>query len=256
MAHRILVRGDDLGYSEAVNYGIAKAVREGIVRSVGVMPNMPSVEMGLELLRGADVCLGQHTNICAGYPLSDPERIPSLVRENGEFKPSRAYMRAFREGNEFVVLDEAILEIEAQYERYLELVGEKPRYFEAHAIASHTFAKALSMVAEREGLDLLPLPTDFSGPTTFRHTRLYMSMDSMKPGYDPYASFKRDALRDYGENAFCMFVMHPGYLDHYLLTHSSLTIPRTQEVAMACDPEIRAWMVENDVEVVSYDDLA
>ncbi len=255
MTHRILVRADDLGYSEAVNYGLAKSVKEGIVRSVGVMPNMPSAEMGLELLRGEDVCLGQHTNICAGFPLTDPERIPSLVQESGEFKPSRDYMRAFREGHEFVDLDEAILEIEAQYERYLELVGEKPHYFEAHAIASRTFAKALAMVAEREGLDLLALPEDFSGPTTFRHTQLYMSMDSMKPGYDPYASFKRDALRDYSEHALCMFVMHPGYLDHYLLTHSSLTIPRTQEVAMACDPAIRAWMVEHEVRVVTYDDL-
>ena len=38
---QILIRADDLGYSEGVNYGIAKAVNEGVVKSVGVMPNMP-----------------------------------------------------------------------------------------------------------------------------------------------------------------------------------------------------------------------
>ena len=34
---RILIRADDLGYSEAVNYGIAKRVKEGIIRPKGVM---------------------------------------------------------------------------------------------------------------------------------------------------------------------------------------------------------------------------
>ena len=37
---KILVRADDLGYCEAVNYGIARAVKSGIIRCVGVMANM------------------------------------------------------------------------------------------------------------------------------------------------------------------------------------------------------------------------
>ena len=36
----LLIRADDLGYSEGVNYGIAAAVAAGLVRSVGVMTNM------------------------------------------------------------------------------------------------------------------------------------------------------------------------------------------------------------------------
>ena len=45
----LLVRADDLGYSEAINYGIAKSVIDGIVKNVGVMVNMPATEHGLEL---------------------------------------------------------------------------------------------------------------------------------------------------------------------------------------------------------------
>ena len=41
---KILIRADDLGYSEGVNYGIAKSVKDGIIGSVGVMTNMPSVD--------------------------------------------------------------------------------------------------------------------------------------------------------------------------------------------------------------------
>lgn len=34
---RLLIRADDLGYSEGVNCGIAKSVRDGIIRTVGVI---------------------------------------------------------------------------------------------------------------------------------------------------------------------------------------------------------------------------
>ena len=37
---KIIVRADDLGFSESVNYGIEKTVKQGIVKSVGVMMNM------------------------------------------------------------------------------------------------------------------------------------------------------------------------------------------------------------------------
>lgn len=50
---KILVRADDLGYSEGVNCGIAKSVKEGIIRSVGVMPNMEAVTHGLKLLEAS-----------------------------------------------------------------------------------------------------------------------------------------------------------------------------------------------------------
>ena len=84
----LLIRADDLGYSEGVNYGIAATVAAGLVRSVGVMTNMPAAVHGLGLLHGHSLCLGQHTNICVGRPLTDPSCIPSLCTPEGEFKPS------------------------------------------------------------------------------------------------------------------------------------------------------------------------
>ena len=63
---QLLIRADDLGYSEGVNCGIAATVAAGLVRSVGVMTNMPAAVQGLGLLHGHPLCLGQHTNICAG----------------------------------------------------------------------------------------------------------------------------------------------------------------------------------------------
>ena len=67
--NKILVRADDLGYSEAFNYGLARAVKSGIVRSVGVMPNMEWAEHGVRLLDGTDVTFTVHANICQGKPI-------------------------------------------------------------------------------------------------------------------------------------------------------------------------------------------
>ena len=250
---RILIRADDLGWTEAINFGIAKSVTDGVIRSVGLMPNMPAAQHGLDLLKGVDVCIGQHTNICAGRPLTDPARIPSICTESGEFKPSRAYREAAKRGEDFVVLDEVILEIEAQYRRFVELVGEKPHYFEGHAVASPNFFKGLEIVAEQHRLPYLAFSMD--EPVRFRNKSLYISMDSMMPDYDPFESLKKAALADYGDDGCAMFVCHPGYLDDEILRTSSLTIPRTKEVAMAIAPETRRWLEEHEVKVVTYDEL-
>ena len=117
---KILVRADDLGYCEAVNYGIARAVKDGIVRSVGVMPNMDWAEHGVRLLDGTDVTFTVHSNICQGRPITDPKLIPSLVDENGFFKHKDLYRQA---KEDFVVLEEVIMEVEAQFLRLQELTG-------------------------------------------------------------------------------------------------------------------------------------
>lgn len=247
---RILVRADDLGFSEGINYGIEKTVKEGIIKSVGVMTNMPATIHGLNLLKGCDVCLGLHTNICVGKPLKDPNLIPSICDEKGNLKSSKTYRTA---KEDFVVLDEVILEIEAQYQRFVELTGQKPHYFEGHAVMSDNFCKGMEIVAARHNCDYLPF--SFTGPTKFRNTTLYASMDSMKPNYDPFESLKKSALKDYGENGMCMFVCHPGYLDAYIMKVSSLLQPRPLEVEMACSLETIDWLKENNIEVVTYDDL-
>ncbi len=249
MKKQIIIRADDLGYCEAVNYGIAKTVKEGLIRSVGLMPNMPYSQHGADLIKGYGVCLGQHTNICVGRPVSDPKRIPSITTETGEFKSSRDYRSAEKD---FVVLDEVVIEIEAQYEAFKQLTGQEPQYFEAHAVASENLSKGLEIVAERHHLPLLLFSA--TEPIPFRNSILIPSMEDVLPDYDPYEALKRHALRDYREHEIPMFVTHPGFLDWYILQKSSLTVNRTKETAMLCDPSIREWLDEQNIEVITFND--
>lgn len=249
---RLLIRSDDLGYSEAVNYGLEKALRFGMTRSVGLMPNMPAASHGLSLIEGLDICLGQHTNICVGKPCADPGRIPSMIGQNGEFKPSREYRAATED---FVVLEEAMIEVEAQYARFKELTGREPGYFEGHAVRSANFIRAMELVADRHGLKFsgmyMPgVPTARVGDgMAYR-----CGINAMAPDYDAVQSLK-DAVLSAKTDLPSIYVCHPGYVDDYLMRTSSLNLNRVKEVAMLTDPAVKAWLEAHNVELISYDDI-
>lgn len=255
---KVLFRADDLGYSEAVNYGIEKAVKEGLIQSVGVMINMPAALHGVELLKKEPIAFSQHTNICVGKPLTDPEKIPSLVDADGNFKSSKIYREA---KEDFVVLSEVRLEIEAQYQRFLELFGRKPDYFEGHAVTSANYFKAMEQFAAEHGLKYSGLPQG-QGPNSLTEnafidvngTKVYLYMESMQADYDPYRTLEK-LLANLHDDGVDMMIFHPGYLDDYILKNSSLLIPRTAEVAFLTDPAVKARLEQLKIELISYKEV-
>lgn len=251
----LVIRADDLGYSRAVNYGIADSLEGGLVSSVGLMVNMPSASHGLKLIEKYHVSLGQHTNICLGRPCADPSLIPSLLDENGMFLSSRAHRQAFKEGKDLVNVDEAVIEVEAQYHRFKELTGQEPDYFEAHAIASQNLGRALQIVAEKYHLPFLQMtPVDTIGKFC-GHSVNALPMHSMDQDYDPFATLQNDMQTAGREDMPDIFVCHPGYLDDDLLKHSSLTVNRTKEVAMLRDPEVKTWLDAHGAKLTGFREL-
>ena len=247
---KILVRADDLGYSEAFNYGLARAVKSGIVRSVGVMPNMEWAKHGVDLLKDTDVTFTVHANICQGRPITDPKLIPSLVDENGIFKDKSLYREA---KEDFVVLEEVVMEVEAQYLRLVELTGRKPFMVEAHAVPSANFNKALAIVGQKYGLTLMSFEPG-RGLKIGSHVMKF-SMDSGNADYNPFESFKKAAMLPEADDECAMMVLHPGYVDEYVLTTSYITTARALEVAFAINPEVPKWCEENGVKLMTYADL-
>lgn len=247
---RLLVRADDLGYCEAVNYGIEQAVKHGIIRTVGVMPNMESAAHGVSLLKDIDICYGMHTNICNGRPLTSPEKVPSLVQSGGEFKTTQQYRQA---KNDLVDLDEVLLEIEAQYQSFLELTGQKPHYLEGHAVPSQNFTKGLEIVAREHQVPYLPLA--FGTPVPFRNSKVHVSMDSMFPDYDPFESLKKAALREVPADECVTMICHPGYVDDYVLNTSLITVQRARETAMLTSQETQNWLKDHQIQLITYDEL-
>lgn len=246
---KLLLRADDMGFSEAVNYGIAKTIREGLIRNCGVMVNMAATGHAVSLLRDAPCCLGLHCNLSVGQPVCNPSKVKSLVDENGIFHTSRQYRDA-RE--EFASVEDFRSELTAQYQRFLHLFGRKPAYFEAHAVKSRNLCIALEQVAKDNGLFYQPSFCDFSlGGTYVINTPNH----SMEPGYNARSAIKAELSK--AQDGSChLYVCHPGYLDRYLMDNTSLAFPRMDEVEMLCDPEIGRWLSEEGFELVTYDALA
>lgn len=256
MKRKLLLRADDLGYSEAVNYGIEKSVKEGLINNVGIMLNMQATEHGYKLLKDENIAFGQHTNICVGRPLAKPQDIPSLVEKDGSFKSSSKYRNA---ESDFVVFEEAMIEIEAQYQHFLHLFNRKPDYFEGHAIASKMFLKALEYFAEENNLKYSGIPEGKDPSNTIANdvsivigdTKVYMTMESMSKDYSPWGTLKKMVANAHTDGVD-MMVCHPGYLDDFILKHSSLLIPRTQEVVMLVDKRVKAFLDKRGMECVDY----
>ena len=239
MSH-IIMRADDLGFSEGVNCGIAKAVHDGVITSVGLMTNMDAIEHGYALIKDADVALGQHTNICVGRPLCDPAKIPSLVDDHGMFCSSRDIRSR---SVDTVVVVEAEREIEAQLKRFIEITGRKPDYFEAHAVKSGNLFIALRNVAKRHGLFYENPMLD---PEWEKEHNMYglMGQPDEHNLYDPLA-FLNDHLDFIQSHDNTIVIFHPGYLDQYILDHSSYTFIRPMETAFLCSEEVKAFIKDN-----------
>ena len=121
---RLIVRGDDIGSSQAANEACIRCYREGIVRSVEVMVAAPWFPHAARLLRenpGLDV--GVHLTLTSEWesikwgPLTEA---PSLVDRQGHFYPMTSQRDDFPPGTGFLEarpkLDEVERELRAQIE--------------------------------------------------------------------------------------------------------------------------------------------
>lgn len=255
MNKKLIIRADDLGFSKAVNYGIYESVKNGLCKSVGLMPNMPTSEMGFYLIKDICDCIGQHTNICLGKPCADPSLIPSLLDENGNFRSSKAYREAYKNNQELTVLDEMIIEVEAQYDRFIEICHKKPAYFEGHAVMCNNLSKALEIVAKKHDLKYLEMrPSGSLSP--FNGVPVYnMPIKSVLPGeYDPMECLK-EGLKKGTKKHPNVFITHPGYIDQFLCDSSSLTWNRMKEVEMLTSDELYEYLQKNNIDLITYNEV-
>ena len=102
--------------------------------------------------------------------------------ENGIFKDKSLYREA---KEDFVVLEEVVMEVEAQYLRLVEMTGRKPFMVEAHAVPSANFNKALAIVGQKYGLTLMGFNPS-RGPKLGSHVMKF-SMDSGNADHNPFS---------------------------------------------------------------------
>lgn len=255
---KLIVKGDDLGFTQGVNIGMAKAAMDGVLTCCGLMPNMEFAAEGVELMkRFTHVSIGQHTNIVTGKPISSPELIPSLVDEFGNFKRSSVYREAMLNGEDIVNYEEALHEIRAQLQRFIQLTGHKPSYLEGHATSSTNFKKALIQVADENKI----VHINYDGENRYGIKRVNMPVYSKNFMYNIESQRDFNAVQYFMKDAsvldheLAMITFHPGYVDFDILKNSTFSVIRAVDLHAICSNEVKEYLKNNKVELINFRDI-
>ena len=249
---RLIVNGDDFGMCEGVTLGILKAYREGILRSTTMMCNMPFARQAAQMAQDyPDLGLGIHFTLTVGKPVCDPKEVPTLVDENGYFHSQHWYLNNLQSSLDAINYEEVYKELRAQLELFTRLNGKFPDH-----IDSHHGTTSLPKVHD----EAKKLVKEFD--LAVRCTHDYIFSDYERPKFLNYF-YDEHATIDYFLNdhdhicdmSLCEIMSHPGFVDHYLYTHSSYNIQRAKELDILCDPRVKEWVEKNNIELISFKDL-
>ncbi|MBF4692518.1 ChbG/HpnK family deacetylase [Fusibacter ferrireducens] len=254
----VIINADDFGMSEAFNHGVIKAYADGVVSSTSIMINLPTAVHALELANHyPDLFIGLHVNLVLGKPCADPALIPSLLDEQGKFYGSAHY----RNGSKTFEYEAVKIEILAQMERYKALTGAYPKHIEGHAVGGEAVERALYDVAIAHNVHISPMnqfvdlpPLEGYKPVHSVISPEYMSMLNRGVKLEDFYE-DRIGLLKAPENAIVELHFHPGYIDQYILDHSSLTLGRCQDLDTLCKPELKKWLAENHFKRVHFGNL-
>ena len=147
-AKRLIVNADDLGRSAAVNRGAMEAHRRGIVTSASLCVNfLAASEVPALVEQAPTLGIGLHLTFSGAPPVLAPERIPTLVAEDG-------LLPAAPEGVDRARPDEVLAEARAQLRRFHELMGRPPTHLDTrqHAHRRPVPLEAVLTLAWETGL--------------------------------------------------------------------------------------------------------
>ena len=256
-APRLLVRGDDMGFSHSGNEALIKAYKEGIERSIEVIVPSPWFPEAVKMLAenpGVDV--GIHLAITSEWdhvkwrPVSN---CPSLTDADGYFYPmiwpNKNYPKQALLENDWKAAD-----IEKEFRGQIELALKKiPRvtHISGHMGCTnmHDSVKAITKRLSEEyklDIDLSEVKgVGFDGPhkTTAEKKQSFINMlNKLQPG-----------------NTY-LFVEHPGLNTSELqaihhIGYENVAADRQGVTDIWTDPEIIALIKQKGIELISYKDL-
>jgi predicted glycoside hydrolase/deacetylase ChbG (UPF0249 family) len=120
---KMVVRADDVGYTNVCNVGAFEAIDHGLVTSADIMLDSPGSDDALRRLRAYPwISIGWHMHMW-GTPVLEAARVPSLIEKSGEFAGRfRIDLSLARD----VVPEEALAELRAQVSRCRDILGRIP----------------------------------------------------------------------------------------------------------------------------------
>lgn len=125
----IIINADDLGYHSAVNSGICNAFTKGVLSSASLMANGEAFEEAVAQIKTLNIPTGIHFNLTTGYPVSNPNQIPTLLQDSGLFWEKWQFAR--RLISDKINPDHIKCELSGQLLKCLDF-GVVPDHFDGH----------------------------------------------------------------------------------------------------------------------------
>jgi len=141
---RLVVNADDLGLTTGVNDGIFDAHDRGILTSASLFANAAATIDAIgRARRRPSLGIGAHLTLVDGAPMLAPDRVTTLVAENGRFRATwKSFLLACLRGK--VALDDAERELSAQIDR-IRAEGIRLTHLDAHKHV-HAFPPLFAVV--------------------------------------------------------------------------------------------------------------
>ena len=264
---KLLSKGDDYGFTRGVTLGIVDSIQRGHLRNTGLFANSQWAPYAVSFMKDCpQACFGIDINLVAGRPCADPKDIPDLVDEKGFLIRSTERVRnplwKTPEGkNSLMTYHDAYIETQAQIKKFIEMVGRKPGYVGGHSLSSPDSARAMADAARdlgcvlvsdlQEKYNIQRIPTsDYSKASK---EKVFDPADQLAKNPLAYvlAHSEENLKLEYG-----IIGGHPGYVDEELLSGiTTLSLERVKDAAMWMSPEMDAWIRENNIEELRFDDL-
>ncbi|EEH96606.1 MULTISPECIES: carbohydrate deacetylase [Clostridium] len=256
---KVIINADDFGYSSAVNLGIIKSYKEGILTSTTLMANMPGRDEAIMLAKeNPDLGVGGHLVLTCGKPLT---KGTSLIDGNGDFYSLAEYKKHRNE-----MCDEEIFQEWSHQIDYLMDHGLQLTHLDSHHHV-HSFPENLEVtkrIAEKYHLcfrNVFGLEENIELPNQ-KKIKGFLDLMNHSAIRDLTIPFKENRTRCFEEiqtvldqvadNEITELMVHPAYVDEILYFNSSFNIQRMKEVSILCDSQMKQLFEENQIVTCSY----
>ena len=290
---QLIINADDLGLTNGVNRAIIETHTGGVVTSATLMANSTAFEDAIKLLRTVPtLSVGCHVVLVDGTPALSPDAVSTLLA-NRSGQPDKFHSRLSEVAARAVFggfdPDELMNEIVAQVKK-IQAAGVHVSHLDTHK-HTHIFPailKSLVKAARICGVQAIRNPfvpakalqirqfrrkprlwkrfsqvrmlRTFAGKFRDRMRRSGLATPDGVVGVIETGAFDlprlQESLRDLPEGTWEL-VCHPGYNDDDLRhQHTRLLESREQERRLLLSPELRQWLREQEIRLVSYGEFA
>lgn len=266
---KVVISAADYAMTESITDGCIRAIRSGILMDVGLMTNnykyaKRAVE---EVKKYPHVSIGMDINLVSGIPATQPEKIPSLVDENGVFVKSVVRSARRKKGEtEQICYEDAYLETENQVKRFIDLVGDKPVYMNGHSYADKESSRAVLDVCRKYDIpwcEVFEKKLNIKRPKEMWYRvpglagegaavdKVAFSSADIQKNIDVADFIIHDRCQIL-DNEYTLLRMHVGYADAELYEMSTFHDIRCREASALCDPRVKEFFEKNQVEIINY----